>query len=142
MNEVFRSIMLPVDFSQKGEQAVSIALKLARDSGARVKILHVVEEIAGVAKEEVAELYGTLRKNAQARIDEIGTRFGKSGVDAEVEVVIGKPGKEIVRRVIDGQFDLLVLRSHCIDPQNPETPWGTLSYQVSLVCPCPVLLVK
>ena len=81
MNEVFRSIMLPVDFSQKGEQAVSIALKLARDSGARVKILHVVEEIAGVAKEEVAELYGTLRKNAQARIDEIGTRFGKAGLE-------------------------------------------------------------
>jgi hypothetical protein len=36
----------------------------------------------------------------------------------------------------------VVLTSHRIEPDRPATSWSTTSYKVSLLAPCPVMLVK
>ena len=40
------------------------------------------------------------------------------------------------------KVDLIVLGSHKIDIREVRGNWGTLSYQLSVVCPCQALLVK
>ena len=41
-----------------------------------------------------------------------------------------------------GKADLVVMSSHKPDLSKPLQTWATLSCQVSVLCPCPVLLVK
>jgi hypothetical protein len=47
-----------------------------------------------------------------------------------------------VREARDWKVDLIVVSSHKIDPHAAVASLGTLSYQVSILCDCPVLLVK
>ena len=54
----------------------------------------------------------------------------------------GDRAEEIVRHVGKAGTDLVVLGSHRIDPDWPGAGWGTLSYKVGILAPCPVLLVK
>ena len=42
----------------------------------------------------------------------------------------------------DRQADLIVMSSHRVDLEAAVQSIGTLSYQVSILCDCPVLLVK
>jgi len=47
-----------------------------------------------------------------------------------------------VREAVDRKVDLVVVSSHKVDPAATVQSLGTLSYQVSILCECPVLLVK
>jgi nucleotide-binding universal stress UspA family protein len=58
------------------------------------------------------------------------------------EVVFGHRAPEIVRYAGEGESDLIVLKSHRIDLENPAAGWGTVSYKVGILAQCPVLLVK
>jgi nucleotide-binding universal stress UspA family protein len=64
----------------------------------------------------------------------------KIAVDRKIR--FGKRLPEIVRDSVDRQADLIVMSSHKPDLQKPAQTWATLSYQVSVLCLCPVLLVK
>lgn len=39
------------------------------------------------------------------------------------------------------RVDLLVMGSHKVKPR-PGQGWGTTSYEVGILCQCPILLVK
>ena len=43
---------------------------------------------------------------------------------------------------MEHNVDLIILNSHPSDPHAPGKSWSTVSYQVSLLSPCSVLLVK
>jgi hypothetical protein len=43
---------------------------------------------------------------------------------------------------MESAADLIVLATHAIDLSNPITGWGSVSYQISILSQCPVLLLK
>ncbi len=47
-----------------------------------------------------------------------------------------------MRYAVEEGMDLIVLKSHRIDLENPSAGWGTVSYKVGILAQCPVLLVK
>ena len=49
---------------------------------------------------------------------------------------------EIVGYARDKGVDLVVATSPRFDPDNPGTGWASMSYKISMLCPCQVLLVK
>ena len=40
------------------------------------------------------------------------------------------------------QVDLTIMKSHKVDLEDRSHGWGTISYKVSILAQCPVLLVK
>ena len=68
--------------------------------------------------------------------------FEERGFSVRREIVFGKRAPEIVRYATDESCDLVVVTSHRIDPERPTGSLGTISHQVALVAPCPVLLVR
>jgi hypothetical protein len=36
----------------------------------------------------------------------------------------------------------IVMNSHQVDPDDPATGWGTISYKVGILAACPIMLVK
>jgi nucleotide-binding universal stress UspA family protein len=142
MKPRFERILVPVDFSEKNEAALDVAAELARANQARATLLHVVETINVEADEEMDRFYARLQSQADAELDRLARRIESTGVPLDRVVRIGKRLQEIVSFSVDEKIDLIVLSSQKLDVHKPTQSWATLSYQISVVCSCPVMLVK
>ncbi len=139
----FRHLLIPLDFSRKNMAALDIAFEIAEVNAARVTLLHVIERIDEAAEDqESAAFYERLRQRADDELESRCQRFVEAGLSAEYKVRFGKRAEEIVKFVTERDVDLVVLSSHPIDPKEPVRSVATISYQVSIFAPCPVLLVK
>jgi nucleotide-binding universal stress UspA family protein len=139
---MFQKILLPVDVSDKHGPALNMAAELAGAGKGEVLLLHVVEVISGLPMEEEKGFYGRLEKAARSHLEKLGARLKERKVPCRAEVIFGNRGPEVVRYAQTAGADLIVLTAPPIDPNNLASSWGSLSYKISLVAPCPVLLVK
>ncbi|MBT4863540.1 MAG: universal stress protein [Planctomycetaceae bacterium] len=142
MPSLFEKILVPLDFTDKNEAALNICLELAKQNRSQIALLHVIETIPGLPEDDVQDLYDKLRMSAKTKLETIAKRFKAENLQVDIEIAIGKRGPDIVRCAADWQVDLVILSSHKVGIKDPVRNWATLSYQVSIICPCPVLLVK
>lgn len=141
----FHHILVPVDISPQNKTSLDIAFELAVENKAGVTLLHVIQTIDPVGTEPDAEaqlFYERLSSRVAADLEGLVQRFRDAGVDVQGKVRIGDRLNEIVLFAAEHNVDLIVMSSHRVDPKNPVASWGTLSYKVSVVCECPILLVK
>jgi universal stress protein A len=140
---MYRSILVPVDRSQRAARAVATAISLAaREVDAGVTVLHVVEIIKDTTYDDYRDFYDSLAAQARSEMDALLAPFDDAGVRVETEVVFGRRVKEILRVAEERGFELIVLQSHRIDREEPTKGWGTISHRVGLLAECPVLLLK
>lgn len=139
----FQHVLVPVDFTTKNQAALDIAFEIAEVNAARVTLLHVIERIDEAAEDgETEAFYERLREKADAELERRCQRFVEAGLPTEYKLRLGKRAEEIIRFVAERDVDLIVLSSHRIDTAEPVKSLATISYQVSILAPCPVLLVK
>ena len=138
---MFQKILLPVDLTDRHEPALQIVAKLAAP-GAEVALLHVIELIAGLAVEEEKDFYRRLEKTAQRHIARLRASIESRGLACRPEVRLGNRAAEVVRFASEAGSELIVLTAPSPDPDNPMVGWGSLSFKVGYLSPCPVVLVK
>jgi len=138
----FQHILIPLDFTEKNLAALNIAFDLAVAEHARVTLLHVVEQVGGEVDAELSEFYRRLKIRSESELESRSQRFDLAGIDVDCKTRIGQRLHEIVTDSIERSADLIVMSSHKPDLTRPLQTWATLSYQVSVLCQCPVLLVK
>jgi universal stress protein A len=139
---MFAKILVPVDLTDTHQQAIDIAAQLARESGGQVILLHVVEVIPGLWVDEERDFYDRLEAAARDHLARLGRQLEDNNLSRREEIIFGNRAEEIVRYAMEAGVDLIVLKSHRIDLTNPGAGWGTLSYKISILSQCPVLLVK
>jgi universal stress protein A len=139
---VFKTILLPVDLSQRHGQALATAADLAAQGKAEITLLHVIEVIAGLSMEEEKDFFGRLEKAARRHLGELGAVLKRRQVAWSAAVLFGHPVPEIVGYAREKEADLIVVTSPRFDPENIGAGWGSMSYKISILAPCPVLLVK
>jgi nucleotide-binding universal stress UspA family protein len=139
---MFRRILVPVDLTEKSMAAVDVAFELAKQSKADVTLLHVIETIEHVTFDEMKGLYKRLENSARKGLEEFSERFKTARLNVDAAVTYGHRTRGIVSFAIDNKCDLIILASHRIDPDRPGHEWTTISYGVSILAPCAVLLVK
>jgi nucleotide-binding universal stress UspA family protein len=142
MLPTFENIVVPVDFTAKNEAALDIAFTIAQQNRGRVALLHVIEVIDNVPQDELTSFYERLTSRAEKELKTRSQRFRDAGLTVESKIRRGKRLKEIVDDAWERKADLVVVSSHKVDPSAALRSLGTLSYQVSVLCPCAVLLVK
>lgn len=140
--ELFRRILVPLDFTDANERSLEAARRVAAPGGTLIKLLHVVEIVQNIPFQELEEFYRSMEEKARKEIEQIASRLRTGGIDVETEVAFGRRDREILRFASEFGADLIVLSSHQFDPERPAASWGTISYKVSLVSPCPVLLMR
>lgn len=138
----FKHILIPLDFTEKNLEALNVAFDLAVVHFAKVTLLHVVEQIHGEVDAELEQFYARLRVRAETELEARSQRFDEAGIAVDCKVRIGQRLPEIVADSIERAADLIVISSHKPDLSRPQQTWATLSYQVSVLCQCPVLLMK
>ncbi len=141
----FQNILVPVDFAKKNWAALDVVFETAVHNEAAVTLLHVIEEIDDGEFEDdpdVKEFYGRMEERSNRELETMSQRFVEAGIDTRSKVRFGKRVVEIVKYSADHSTDLIVMSSHPLADRNPAASVVTLSYQVSLLCECPILLVK
>ena len=141
----FHHILVPIDSTAKNNAAVEIAFELAVQNKAATSLLHVVQAIdseGDAPDDETTEFYDHIRERAESDMERMSQRFLDADIACEVKVRIGDRLHEIVEFAKHHRVDLIVMSSHRIDPNHLAETWGTLSYKVSVICECPILLVK
>jgi universal stress protein A len=139
---MFKHLLVPLDLSQRNARTLKIALGLARQSRARVTLLHVIHRVEGADFDELRIFYDRLVAKSEWTLGRAAAPFIKKGTKVSTEVLIGEPAVEIVRIAARQRVDLIVMGSHKVKPGRPATGWGTVSYKVGILCQCPILLVK
>jgi nucleotide-binding universal stress UspA family protein len=139
---VFKTILLPVDLTDRHQRVIGVAAELAAQSGGEVTLLHVIETIAGASMEEEKGFYGRLERAARSHFDRLGKQLGESNVSWRAVVRYGNRARESVGYAAEAGADLIILTAPRLDPANPGEGWGSMSYKIGLLSQCPVLLVK
>ena len=105
------NILYATDFSESSLPAADYARTLAKLTGARPKVLHVIGELADPRRSRIQPdtfclLERELEVQAVKEMDEFcKVRFGDA-VSYQSEVVIGTPFQEILKRIDQGEVDL------------------------------------
>ncbi len=137
---MFRSVLVPVDFTEKNVDAVALAARLV-DADGSVKLIHVVQTVPGIDPEQERDFYDRLEAAAATRLSALGQRLQDREVDWSALLVVGSRCGEILWAAED-DVDLIVVSSHRVALERRGGGAGTLSYQIAVAAPCPVLLVK
>jgi universal stress protein A len=139
---MFRKILLPLDLTDKHEGALRRAQELVLAAGGEITLLHVVERIPGLEAQEDKQFYERLEKSARKHLQRLGRQVSAGANPAQIEIRLGNRAAEVVRFAQDVGCDLIVLTCPKFDPDSPAPSWGSMSWKISLLANCPVLLVK
>lgn len=139
---MFKRILFPVDLTDRHERALTAAVDLARQNNGDVILIHVIETIAGLSFEEERDFYNRLEKVARKHLEHLGEVLTKNQVRWQTEIRYGNRVAQVLEFAKSDRVDLIMLTSPRLDPEDPATSWGSLSFKISLLCACPVLLVK
>jgi nucleotide-binding universal stress UspA family protein len=139
---MFKRLLLPIDLTDKHAKVVATAAEMAKQSGGSVALLHVVELIPGLSRDEDRAFYDRLEKQARTHMDRIGQALTAQKVTWKAELRFGPRVQETVRFANEEQCDLIILTAPTFDPSHPTLGWGSLSYKISMLSSAPVLLVK
>src|SRR3979409_1075897 len=114
-----RSILLPTDFSECGNFALSYATSLARTFGARIICVNVIEPIVptvgytGMTEPlPIADISEQMEDSAERELPKIAECEECAGLEIEELIVHGEAASEIVRVAKDRQVDLILVSSH------------------------------
>jgi hypothetical protein len=135
----FHHILVPVSLSERTEVAIEAVPRLAAP-GARVELFHVVARVADTDDPALEPFYAAMAERAGARLDAWCARLRDASLAASREVRIGKPGRLIMERIREVRCELVVMVSHVVT--GPDGRVGTLSHQIAMLSPAPVLLLR
>jgi nucleotide-binding universal stress UspA family protein len=115
----YKRILVPVDGSAVSDRGLKEALKLAREAGARVRLLHVVAEYVAYANSEAAIDIGPilegLREGGGKTLARIERRAQGHGVKIETSLA-ENPGGRVADTIVDEakrwRADLIVMGTH------------------------------
>jgi nucleotide-binding universal stress UspA family protein len=135
-----RLVLHPTDFSPHSEAAAKLAFGLARDYGAQVLVLHVMEPVAVGGAEGVVILDpAAYQADLRARLAEVRPPGPK--VPVEHRLVPGQAAEEILRVAKESKCGVIVLGTHGRTGLG-RLLVGSVAEQVVRKAPCPVLTVK
>jgi nucleotide-binding universal stress UspA family protein len=157
-----KTILVPTDFSESANAALSQAVKLAGLSGGHITLLHVIfmdkikDDLLGLdALENLTRVLNTpaseapytptnpvdaLQQAAQQRLDETIAKYA-AGIKVSTAVAEGRPSVEIVKYAGEHGVDLIVMGTQGRSGLG-RAFLGSVADNVIRQAECPVMVVR
>lgn len=162
-----KNVVIGVDFSEFSQVALAQAKHIARWNQTDMHLIHVVDKLVvsdlqKAVKHPIAEVTEDVRQTTRKRIGELfagdplerraespGSKSGEFAerrlrderrIELVVDVVMGAPYEEILKRVKEVKADLLVMGSN--GSSTPQRGLGELARKCARKAPCRVLIVR
>jgi nucleotide-binding universal stress UspA family protein len=145
--EEIERILVPIDFSDHSKKALRYAKEMAAIYGARLQLLHVIEEPIYPAFYTTAHnaVSFTSKPDVRAEAEKEMERFLKetSGTDfaADINVINGRAARDIVKFAESNATDLIVIATHGLTGIK-HLLMGSVAEKVVRLAPCPVFTMK
>ena len=141
----FRTILVPVDFSEHSTRALDTAVELAKRFDGKLHLIHSypLPPIA-FAPYEISipvDLERGVREAADRHLSEWAARVRKAGVAVETTATPESPADAIVGCARKIGADLIVMSTHGLTGIK-HLLLGSVAERTLRLAPCPVLTVK
>lgn len=142
---MYKRILVAIDGSATSTKALAAALQFARESGARVHILHAVDELAYLSGYEYAgQILTIVREEGAKLLARALDTAHAAGVEADTKLV-DVPGQRLGQTVADEaqawEADLIVLGTHGRRGFS-RALLGSGAEQIIRIAPAPVLVIR
>jgi nucleotide-binding universal stress UspA family protein len=147
---LYRRIMVAVDFSIYSGKAVAQGVALAREAGATLILVNVINQrdvnaiekaLAGQSEFSVEDYLAQQRKDRSARLRELVVEAGGEDLPVEGVVVAGVPYLALLEQIDAQRAELLIMstkgRSNLAD-----TVIGSCAQKMYRRCPVPLLSLR
>lgn len=137
----FATIVCGVDRSRASRSALEAALTLARESGGRLVLVHVLEDLSGeeprfASHFNTEECWREIEPEIRASYEALVPGEVRVWCNVEVRTPRGKPSREILAVAEACQADVIVLGT-----AGWQMPFGATTQHVLRAAACPVLAV-
>jgi len=136
---VMKNVLVAVNFDEASNVALRYARSLAKNFGARLHVLHVMENLflRPMANDPRAIEAGMTRRLLETLSDEDRTELNAVPVIRKSDA----PAEEIVKYANAEQIDLIVMGTHG-RPGMAHLLMGSVAEKVVRSAPCPVLTLR
>jgi len=145
---MYERILVPVDGSPTSRRGLAEALAVAARFGSRLRLLHVVDEVAlaatAGAASNIGELLSVLAEGGEKILAEAKRDAQARGVDAETALhhsLSGRVCDVVIKEATDWKADLIVIGTHGRRGAG-RLFLGSDAEQVLRLATVPVLLVR
>ncbi len=128
-----KNILVATDFTKESDHSLREAVGIAKQYGAKIFLLHVVEDISQCAvdycmseREFLAEKNRVRAEITERMDDQIRRIMPKSSIEIAKEVRFGDAVDEIVNDERERNIDLVITAPH-----KSEHRWGLFKHQVT-----------
>lgn len=144
-------ILVLMDFSNVCEMAARYALAIARDRGAKVYFVHMVDRRAAESVREMSakgykgDFVQAMKRLVQDRegdLRELVPERERTGIDTEFLIRKGEPGEEFDTIAKELSIDLIVIGRRAGRFLKMPRPGPGITQEVVNGAPCPVLVVR
>ncbi len=132
-----KNILFATDFGGGAEKAAAHAFSLAQEHGARLTVLHVIQEATAFTEESVRRQ----RENYVERMKQLMPAGAENWCRPEFRVTFGAAAEEILTLARETNADLIVMGAKARKGLAGHAPF-TVAYNVVTKASCPVLTVR
>lgn len=140
--EAIKKILIATDGSDNTKEAVSYGLWLAKELGAEVTTLYVIDQTSFVSfpmDSSIVSVYSLLENEGKRAVEDVKAEGDAAGVKVTPMVLEGSPTRKIVETAAG--FDLVVLGTLGRSALS-KLFMGSVAERVTRYAPCPVLVVR
>lgn len=145
----YHQILMPIDGSPTSDKALDEAIRLAQLTGARLRLLHVVDELSYVNGFEPAmnylnEIVPLMQEAGEKLLAHARKKAEDKGVETDSVLIVGGPGRlweHVVEQAASVKADLVVVGSHGRRGLG-RALMGSDAEQIVRHAPGPVLVVR
>lgn len=148
MAKHFGRILYATDYSKASARALDEAVALAKQNGAELLVLHVIDPVSAyVAGEDIggAELYmkleETTKQEAENSMKKLMDKLSKLKLNAKSLLLRGTAHDQIVRAAKSRRVNLIVIGTHGRTGLS-KLLMGSVANQIVSRAHCPVLTVR
>lgn len=145
---MYKKILVPVDGSAAAARGLEEAIKLAKDQSAKIRLIHVINELMVVSTYEATiytgDLISALRESGNKLLDRVKQQVANAGIQVESEMLEahgGQAGNTIAHDADNAHCDLIVIGTHGRRGLS-RVVMGSDAEQVVRLAKVPVLLVR
>jgi len=132
-----KNILFATDFGPGAEKAAAYAFSLAQEHGARLNMLHVIQEATAFTEEAVR----TQRQYAVGKLEHLVPEGAENWCKPQYRATFGAAAEEILTIARETNADLIVMGAKTRKSLAGHMP-GTIAYNVVVKAHCPVLTVR
>lgn len=146
LSKFINEILVPVDFSGYSKNALRYAVPLARQYGASLHLIYVIEPTIypadlGFGQVVMPGVEEEIRTKSEHELQSLIKEEIGNKVKADANVRLGKPHQEILKEAEEKNIDLIIIATHGHTGVE-QILFGSTAMCVVRLAKCPVLTVR